>query len=305
MGAPENRLITDASRQPEAAACIAAGEAIEHHRGSPKQVQGFLHGLAFVILKDADGNESVEYIDRQLLNPTFRKGTVKLNDGKSFIAYVNRHVQPSTAIYAQQAPAQFVAVIDEHPGTDANAESVTAAARAPRWREFRAEYTPALSPEWTTWTKLDRKAFDSTEAFAHFLEDNLPDVANDKGAELMEVALNLRVNQDVRFSAAQRLSDGHAEISFQNIVDGSSSSATAGTIRIPEAFKISVPVFAGIDCRMYEVEARFRYRLKAEQGLKLWYELVRPHKTLEKAFEDLWVEIGGGTKLDILLGKPE
>lgn len=288
MGAPD--LI--AANKPEAAAILAAGEAIEKHRASPKKPE-LLHAASYVVLRDSNGAERVEWLREQFINPTFRSGTVKLDDGKSFIAYVGTHGQTSTAIYAKQNPAKFVAVIDEHP----SAESPAA------WRGFRAEFLPQLSPEWQTWTRHDRQPFESTEKFAYFLEDNLPDVIEPSGAELMEVALNFRVNQDVRYNTAQRLQDGHLEMAFQNVVEGSSSTA-AGKIRIPELFKIEVPVFAGIESKLYRVEARFRYRLKSE-GLRLWFELVRPHKVLERAFTDLWTEIGDGTGKDILLGTPE
>lgn len=307
MTLPNDRPEILTAPKPEATAILAAGELIERHRSAPKRVADLLHGKAYVILKDADGRERIEWVTEQLINPTFRKGTVKLDDGKSFIAYVARHGTENTAIYARQSPAVFVAVIDEHPAAGpAAADGGVNAAKVPEspsWREFRAEFTPSLSEEWDTWASMDRKHFESTEKFAYFLEDNLPDIVDPPGAELMQVALNFRVNQAASYSNAQRLSDGHIEMAFQNTVEGSATTS-AGKIKIPEAFRIEVPVFAGIECRTYSVDARFRYRLTTA-GLKLWYELVRPHKVLEKAFNDLWAEIGDGTKRDILLGVPE
>jgi uncharacterized protein YfdQ (DUF2303 family) len=298
MGAREPEDLVGQSADIHAA--IKAGEAIERHRSTPKEVKDLLHGAAYVILRDKEGGERLEYVKEQFINPTFRKGVVKLDDGKSFIAYLAKHGTSNSAIYAKENPAKFVAVIDEHPATP----PTLAAPEPPAWRGFRAEFTPALSAEWQTWKRFDRQPFESTEKFAYFLEDNLPDIIEPSGAELLEVALNFRVNQDVRFSAAQRLTDGHAEISFQNVVEGSSVGGSAGKIKIPEAFVIQVPVFAGVECRSYKVQARFRWRLKTE-GLKLWYELVRPHKVLEQAFKDLWTEIGDGTHRTILLGSPE
>lgn len=295
MGAPDHQLAEKIGK-PEASAILTAGELIERHRATAKRTD-VLHAKPYVILRDAEGKERVEYVDEQFFNPTFRKGTVKLDDGKSFIAYFACHATPASTIYASLNPARFVAVLDEHPPTGAMLPQAAA------WREFRAEFTPTHSPEWNTWATMDRKAFESTEKFAYFLEDNLPDIVEPSGAELMEVALNFRVNQAVAFSAAQRLSDGHAEIAYTNQVDGSSATR-AGTVRIPETFKIEIPVFAGVGARRYAVDARFRYRLN-NGALKLWYELVRPHKVLELAFNDLWVEVGDGTRRTILLGKPE
>lgn len=298
MGAPENALL---AARPDAQTILNAGREIERNTATPKRAD-VLHAAPYVILKDEKGAERLEWVKEQFINPSFRKGTVKLDDGKTFIAYVARHATADTAIYAKMKPAKFIAVLDEHPGTEVPT-STSYARGAPAWREFRAEFTPQLSEEWQTWTRYDRQPFESTEKFAYFLEDNLPDVIVPTGAEMMEVALNFRVNQDVRYSAAQRLQDGHLEVAYLNNVEGSSSTS-AGKIRIPELFKIEVPVFAGMESRVYQVDARFRYRLKTE-GLRLWYELVRPHKVLERAFHDLWVEIGDGTNKDILLGTPE
>lgn len=317
MGAPDQQIAA-INRTPGETILLAAGRELEKHSTSAKRAPDFLHGLPFVIVKDKDGAEILTYVEKQMLHPTFRKGTVKLDDGKSFIAYVNRHVVPSTAIYAQMDPAKFVAVIDDHPGSlgrkpgderESAGDVATAKADADlpeaNWREFRAEFTPRLSAEWGVWMGQNKKPFESTDKFAYFLEDNLPDIVSPTGAELMEVALNFRVNQTVSFSSAQRLQDGHAEISYVNQVEGQAQSSTAGKIRIPEIFKIAIPVFAGVDCHLYEVDARFRYRLKGAEGLKLWYELVRPHKVMEKAFHDLWAEVGDGVERDILLGTPE
>lgn len=39
--------------------------------------------------------------------------------------------------------------------------------------------------------------------------------------------------------------------------------------------------------------------------LKIWYELVRPHKVLEAAFRAVWAQIEEQTGTKILLGSPE
>lgn len=277
----------------DVAAALAAGEAIEKHRSAPKHVEGFLHGLAYVILKDKDGAERVEYVDKQLANPTFRKGVVKLADAPSFIDYFMEHSTAASAIYATINPARFVAVLDEHQDNQVGAAS---------WRDFRAEFTPALSNEWGTWTGRNgaNKGFDSTEEFAYFIEDNAPDFVRPEAGELMDVALNFRATQSVSYKAAQRLQDGHVELQYANIVNGTTS-GSSGFVRIPETFEISIPLFAGPSALPYKVEARLRYRI-VSGSVKLWYDLVRPHKVLEQGFKDLYTEVGDGTQKGVLLG---
>lgn len=277
----------------ETASAIAAGEAIEKHRGAPKHVEGFLHGLAYVVLKDKDGAEQVVYIDRQLKNPTFRKGVVAFMDAPSFIEYFKAHSTEESAIYATLDPARFMAVLDEHPANQVG---------PPSWRDFRATFTPALSKEWLLWTSRNgpQKAFDSTEEFAYFIEDNAPDFVRPEAAELMDVALNFRASQSVSYKAAQRLQDGHVELQYANIVNGAAS-GSSGSVKIPETFEIEIPLFAGPTAPPYKVEARLRYRIVAG-AVKLWYDLVHPHKVLETAFNDLYTEVSDGTDRDVLLG---
>lgn len=298
MGATE-REATLAPPSDSIAAALKAGEAIERHRSTPKKTD-VVHAKPFVILTDGQGNEVVQYVDGQFVLPTFRKGVVHLDDAASFIAYVNRHGDPNSAIYAKMDPAKFVAVLDEHAPTAASLPEPK-----PQWRQFRAEFTPTLSKEWLTWIGRNtrEKAFKSTEELAHFIEDNVLDVVEPSGAEMMEMALNFKVKQDVRYSNVQRLSDGHIDLQYANVVEGQATTS-AGVIRMPETFKLRVPVFAGVKSDTYDIDARFRYRL-AQGGVVLWYELVRPHKVLEAAFENLWKAVGEGTKKTILLGTPE
>jgi uncharacterized protein YfdQ (DUF2303 family) len=145
-----------------------------------------------------------------------------------------------------------------------------------------------------------KNAFSSTEEFAYFIEDNNPDFVEPESAELMDIALNFRATQSVSYKAAQRLQDGHVELQYANIVNGTASGST-GSVKIPETFRISIPVFAGVSAPPYELEARLRYRL-AGGNVAIWYDLVRPHKVFERACKDLYVEVADGTARTLLLG---
>lgn len=253
----------------------------------------YLDAAPFIVLRDAQGAEKVHYLDG-LTNPPNRKtGTVKLLDAESFIAYYGTHGN-GAPVYATITPARFVAVLNEHTREAAG------------HRDHRADFTLSHSAEWTTWTKHNGRgaAFGSNEAFALFLEDNAPDIVKPDPATMLSIALNFRVKADAGFSIAQRLNDGNVELAFNNVVNASSKGAAGGTVKIPEVFVIDVPVFAGVNAPRYKVEARFRYRL-ADGKLTLWYELVRPHKVVERAFTEIWERIRKETKAPVLLGTPE
>lgn len=247
----------------------------------------------FIVLRNGDGIERVEWLKEKLADPTRKTGTVKLNDAKSFIAYYGIHGN-GAPVYATLTPARFVAVLNEHTKTAAG------------WRDHRADFIVQHSPEWMVWSKHDGAgaALNSNEAFALFLEENAPDIVKPEPATMLAIALNFRVNADVQFSVAQRLEDGQIDLGYRNIVSASASSNAGGKLKIPEQFAIEIPVWNGIESKRYKIDARFRYRLR-EGKLTIWYELVRPHKVVEQAFKDVWNEIEKATKAPILHGTPE
>lgn len=291
MGARDNEV--GITRGSDIDAALKAGELIERHRTGPKE-SDIPHALPYVILRDANGDESVEYVDNVQKAPPNRNGTVQLKDGPSFISYFNAHATEHSAIYATINPCRFLAVLDEHPAAQAN---------DPAWREFRAAFAPELSPEWTTWTAQHKKAFESTEEFAYFIENNAPDFVNPDAATMLEMALNFRVTSSAQYKAVQRLQDGNVELQYVNVVEGQAT-ARGGAVKIPEEFEISVPLFAGPAEVPRQVHARLRYRLGAG-GVKLWYELIRPHKVLEAGFKQLFTDISDGTKRTVLLGQSD
>ena len=247
----------------------------------------------FVVLRLPNGEEKVQFLSERLTDPVRKTGTVKLKDADSFIAYYAIHGN-GMPVYATLTPARFLAVLNEHGKDKAG------------WRDHRADFQVAHSREWETWSKHNGAgaAFNSNESFALFLEDNAPDIVKPDPTTMLAIALNFRIKADVGFSVAQRLEDGNIDLAYNNLVTAGATNQAGGKVKIPEQFTIDVPVFDGIAARKYKVDARFRYRLR-EGKLTLWYELVRPHKTIEQAFSDIWTEIQKATKAPILHGVPE
>jgi uncharacterized protein YfdQ (DUF2303 family) len=232
---------------------------------------------------------SVQYLTRPPL-PFRKHGTVKLCDAESFIGYWSQQSGENSRIYGSLEPAQFVAVLNDYDDKQ-------------NWKDYRALYVLKHSREWLTWLKANKTDFNGNEAFAMWLEDNAVDIIDPDPANMMGIALNMRVSQSQGFAKAVRLQDGNVQFTYSNVVEGSASNA-AGAITIPEIFKISIPVFEGLKAPHYVLEARFRYRLHSG-ALTIRYELVRPHKVIEEAFADLVYQIQDETKAIVLFGTPE
>lgn len=223
---------------------------------------------------------------------------VKLRDAASFIRYFNDHKVDRSRVYASLEPAKFTAVFDDfntaQPLGD-KGDFIEQVLEQADWRGYRAEFTVPASREWLLWNNANKKHM-SQLSFAEFLQDNLPDVMVPDGAALLELALNFEAAQTGHFIAAQRLQDGSHNLAWK--ADNNAS----GSVRLPEAIVLNIPVFENEPSR--EIQARLRYRVK-EGNLAIWFELVRPHKVLEQAFRDTWARIEKEAAAVVLLGSPE
>lgn len=261
-------------------------------QAEPK-VPKILDGAPYIVLRDADGNERAEQLLGRLPAPHRKHGTVKLFDVDSFIWYYKEHGN-GAPVYATLEPAQFLAVLNEHTKDAAG------------YRDYRADFTVKHSKEWQTWVQHNGHgaAFNSTDSFALFLEEQSLDIVKPDAATMLQIALNFRLSQDVQFKQVTRLQDGQIDFGYSTVINAEAKQEGGRKLQIPEVFTIEVPVFDGPTQPRYRVDARFRYRL-SEGKLKLWYELVRPHKVVQDAFKAIWDRIVKETKAPILLGRPE
>lgn len=258
-------------------------------------------------------------IDEWRTRPERRRGTIQVSTIESFVALVNRDSMESSVIFADNGKApRLVAVLNFHE----------AAYGTPAFCDDRIVYPFPLSDEWTTWTESNGESQKMSQAdFAEFIETNLFDIAEpgDAGAittgwatkmgvklagpaELMRVSrgLSVRVEETVR-NVIKRES-GESEFVFatehKDATDG-------GTVKVPSAFHIRIPILRGEGT--YSIPARLRYR--AGGGRVQWfYELHRPELFLLDAVneaikrvklpEDATDEKSRGCGLPVFMGTP-
>lgn len=277
--------MNDAVRKNDFEAALAAGATIAGHA----EVDGTPY--AFV-----PQGWTVENLSAMLDAPTRAKGSVTLNDVPSFVAYIARFRDTRRSLIYMLPPQRvdvaptFVAVLNEHtPGDSVD----------PAWRDWRAAYSPTLSPEWTTWLGANKRQMQQAE-FAAFIEDNLPDVASPPGADLLTIARSIEAKKKVNFASSIRLSDGSHQLTYEEQIEGS---AAKGQLTIPESIKLAIPVL--LNGPRYAVEARLRYRIGEGGKLVLWIDLLRPHEILQHAIDEARKVVAEGTGLPILVGRPD
>lgn len=264
-------------------ALLEAGAALSKPRKNPDA-----DGSAYAVIPEGHKLIELPTID----TPKRPIGLVHLRDAKSFVAFHGTQARPNSRIYATMEPAKFVAVFDDTPHYF---DPITSDDQEPSaWRQHRADFVVPASREWLTWTGQNKKAMTQVQ-FAEFLLDNMPDVTAPNGGELYELSLNFEATQSGTFVATQRLQDGSHNLQWR-------ADNSGGTVKLPEHITLNIPVFENEVA--VAMSARLRYRCK-DGDLKLWYELVRPHKVLETAFREIWTRIEQGCDTTILLGTPE
>ncbi len=131
--------------------------------------------------------------------------------------------------------------------------------------------------------------------FATFIEDNVKDVREPAGADMLEIARTLEATKKVDFVSGIRLSDGQREFTYNEQIEGTSRK---GQVKVPEHFILGSPVF--VAGTLYRVTARLRYRIEAGK-LRLWCDLLNPHEIERDAFGAIVEKVDDAVSTDVLM----
>lgn len=270
----------------EIQAAIDAGKALgtPHTLGSTGN-----YSLLGIVVPAGSRLEQVTVdLEKHLPAPTRKKGNVTLTKAEAFIAWVLRNKTPETVLYASEGKTNFRAIFNAHAD----------AAGSPGWGDFTADYDCPLSDEWERWFKhsqhgadVDAKRGMKHADFIQFIEDNLLDITLPASGAMLAAVRSFEAKKDVKFASARRLENGDVQFAY---AENTEQQTPAGALALPALFEVTIPVFQGGD--KYVIQANLRYRVSSG-GLTLWYELVRPHKSLEHAFAAVSKQIAEGTSV--------
>lgn len=221
----------------------------------------------FVVIPEGCRVESLREIADDF--PSRVREVVQVATVESFIQYLDMFKTENTVIFANEDSKKVKAIFDYHSkeeGAD--------------WCDHQLILIFSFSPEWNTWAGKNGRRF-GQEDFALFIEDNLPDIVEPTGLEMLEVARKLEATKSLTFKSGIRLDNGQQQLVFDEVIEGVAGN---GRIEIPQEFHLGIEVFKGDT--PYKVTARFRWRIKRDtKSLELWYDLVRPHKIVEDAYK--------------------
>lgn len=242
--------------------------AIEH--GKNQVIKTEYKGIPVFVTPDNMKVQTLEnLVNEQLPAPYSLKEKIETLTDESFVEYFNRYATANSTIFVNDRESTFTAVFDYHTsGTE------------PHWKRHTATYRCPKTKEWSSWTESNNKKM-SQEEFALFIEDNIREIAEPNGADMLQIASTLKASNAVDFKSAIRLDNGEVQFNYTENVSG--QAGIAGQLQIPEKIKLNIAPF--MKGAAYEIEARFRYRI-ASGGLTMWYTLIRPHVFVDDAFAD-------------------
>lgn len=265
---PENVAATLARILPTASILYTA----EDLNGNPMRLQVALP--AGVTITEID-------FEKMMPSPRRTKARATFIDADSFIAYVKKHTNNSTAGWCTFNPQTFAlsfeSVIDDH------------AATLPGWRDHHAVFVPEMSAEWKLWKAHEKKSF-SQVAFAEFIEGNSDDITAKEGdgfpsdLQMLKMATEFVANEERVLKSSVKLQSGGVRLTY--IADP--DAGTTESMSMFERFKIGLPVFHGGTA--WGIVARLKYRLQGG-AVTFHYELVRADRAHEAAAKELIAKI--------------
>ncbi len=242
--------------------------------------------------------------------PDAKRGILSFDTAGSLTDYVNAHKTDGTSVYGDVERQVIVAVLDGHvPSADG--------AGTAGWGRHRAEFTPRKTPEWNFW--LVNQGMKAQVEFADIIEDGQLEIyPGDNGefpaaVDMLTIAKKFRATKAVQFHSDIDSHNGSIDFRYEEKVRGQSATTTGTLTDVPEIFAIRLAPFRGSP--IYQVQARLKYRVNDSGGLAIGYQLIRPDRTLEAAFQTVLNEVAGldadgtptgdfGTGCPTYLGRP-
>lgn len=237
--------------------------------GSSKPLYTVPQGMTFT---DLEG-----YLDA----PVRIKEAVTLLDLDSFVAYVNAFKGGESVIFIDTVNPKVTAVLDYH--TDAD---------LPSWCTHKAVYAFPHTKEWTDWTGANCRKMNQAD-MGLFIEDHMEQITDPPASELLNTVLKMKEIRQVTFGQAQNLQNGMVEFNYLE----KEGEGAAGSFRLPQTIKLGMAPFR--DGEPYAMTARMRYRCSKDDGLLLWFELVRLDLVLEAAVKDVRGMVAEQTALPV------
>lgn len=206
-------------------------------------------------------------LEHLLPAPVRPRVAVQLTSKEDLINYLTQQAKregDNPAIFADRDHLTLTAFLDYHrPG-------------APSWCLHRVTVAYKESHQFARWKAANGKKM-GQEEFATFLEENITDILNPTGADVVTFATHLEVTRTERFKEARNLANGEVNFTFTNESSGDSA------VKFPTEMTLSLPLWINGD--HIAIKTKLYYRV-IEGRLSFWFKLMH----LEETIDHLWNE---------------
>lgn len=292
------------------------------------------HAPALFTVPDGHHIEDISSIIRAFIEhkkPTQRKGTARLTDLDSFIAWVERFKGENTVIFAEEeglAKASLCAIIDYHgqgpPITDGSNDPTAS------HMLHRGVYRFPLSDEWRYWNEIsgrwigkdqmgefiEARALDVAEPTPNLLnreptkgsmatwEQKMYDLARaiegrfGSFSTFLQLSKRFTVYESSNIEVTSNRDTGEQSIAFTN----EHKDQEGKPISLPNLVLIQIPVLK--NGPKYRMAVRFRYKKQGQQ-LAFQFTLVQPDAVFRDAFNEAVDKVEEETGTPIFYGFPE
>lgn len=227
--------------------------------------------------------------------PRRKRAQVDLYEAKSFIDYVKMFAIPYRTLISGNADEKggaFAAIIDYHASNSEVATNNVAG-----WGEHVVRLNLVTTPEWKRWVAKNEQMMTQAD-FCEFIEDNMLDIVEPAGADMLEMAQLISGTKGVVFKSGKNLKNGAIDFAYTEEI--AAASRRDGSMQIPSSFTLELTPFVG--AMGVKITVRLRFHISSSGQLSFKYLLNRPEKVIENAFNATRDQIEAGTKLGVLLG---
>ena len=267
----------------------------------------------------------------QLFKPLRRKGTARLKDLDSLIAWANRFKGDSSVLFSDpdQSNPTLQCIANYHGAGPSNSDGSSGDSTAEHC-DHRAVYDFPLSKEWRKWMGASGSPMDKDE-MGEFLEANAKDIqdptpnilglrhddANIENwekrlintarqiegrygqlSQLLALSRHFQVYESTNLEVSSNRDTGEQSIQFTN----EHKDKDGAPIKIPNLIIITIPVFEG--GAAYRMPVRFRYRKKGS-SLAFILTAYNPQAAFDDALSGAVQTAAEATGLEVFMGQPE
>lgn len=227
-------------------------------------------------------------IEEFMPRPARIRKSIRFTEATSFLDYFGAfHTRafPRTFVTGDDAGMKFLTIFDYAmpPGKDENA--------VPLWGDHRAYLELAYHPDYAELRKRNA-TWMSQEEFALFVEEHTHLFKSPTGADMLEMAQELKGSRTASWQSGKRLANNQVRLEYIETVDAKS---VRGDLIVPEYLEMETPMFKGYEAQ--PVKAAFSWKMDGDK-VRFSYRLLT-RIAERKAAEEVKTSIAVGTKLPV------